>query len=41
MNYPHTSQSDRDRIEDRQLVGSHIPVGAGDQAQHIEEPSPT
>ena len=28
--YPHTSQSERDRIEDRQLAESYNRVGTGD-----------
>jgi hypothetical protein len=39
--YPHTSQADRDRIEDRQLTDADNRVGTGHQAEHADEPVAT
>ena len=35
--YPHTSQTDRDRMEDMQLAEVDNRVGTGAQAEHIKE----
>jgi hypothetical protein len=35
--YPHTSQPDRDLIEDNQLTDVDNRVGAGHQAEHADE----